>query len=55
MIESFYENVVSVVEGKAEQIVKNEEVLRVLELMETIFKSDEMNEVIKDFDAVRSI
>jgi predicted dehydrogenase len=55
MRESFYENVVSVVEGKAEPIVKNEEVLRILKLMETIFKSAEMNEVIKDCDGVRSI
>ncbi|WP_040206056.1 Gfo/Idh/MocA family protein [Neobacillus jeddahensis] len=49
-MESFYENVVSVVEGSAEPIVKNEEVLRVLQLMETIFKSAETNEVIKDFE-----
>ncbi|WP_160723825.1 Gfo/Idh/MocA family protein [Bacillus sp. USDA818B3_A] len=52
--ESFYENVISVVEGKAEPIVKNGEVLRVLRLMETIFKSAEINEVIKDFDLVPS-
>ncbi|PLS03214.1 Gfo/Idh/MocA family protein [Neobacillus cucumis] len=52
--ESFYENVISVVEGTEEPIVKNEEVLRVLRLMETIFKSAEKNEVIKDFDAVPS-
>lgn len=52
-MESFYENVVSVVEGTSEPIVKNEEVLRVLQLIETIFKSAETNEVIKDFDSVR--
>ncbi|MBM7650809.1 Gfo/Idh/MocA family protein [Neobacillus cucumis] len=51
-MESFYENVVSVVEGSAEPIVKNEEVLRVLRLMETIFKSAETNQVIQDFDLV---
>jgi len=34
--------------------VKNEEVLRVLRLMETIFKSAETNQVIKDFDLVPS-
>lgn len=53
-MESFYENVVSVVAGNAEPIVKNEEVLRVLRLMETIFKSAETNQVIKDFDLVPS-
>jgi scyllo-inositol 2-dehydrogenase (NADP+) len=53
-MESFYDNVVSVVEGKAEPIVKNDEVLRVLQLIETIFKAAEMNEVIKDFDKTRS-
>lgn len=54
VMESFYENVISLVEGKAEPIVKNEEVLRVLQLMETIFKSAETNEVIKDFDNITS-
>jgi len=50
LTESFYENVISVVEGIAEPIVKNEEVLRVLRLMETIFNAAESNEVMKDFD-----
>lgn len=50
--QSFYDNFVSVIEGKAEPIVKNEEVMRVLHLMETIFKAAETNEVIKDFDLV---
>lgn len=49
-MESFYSNVVSVIEGKAEPIVKNEEVLRVLQLIETIFIAAERNEIIKDFD-----
>ncbi|NRD77937.1 Gfo/Idh/MocA family oxidoreductase [Bacillus sp. BRMEA1] len=53
-MESFYDNVISVVEGKAEPIIKNEEVLRVLRLMETIFISAETNEIIKDFDYVNS-
>ncbi len=53
LMESFYDNVISVVEGNTEPIVKNEEVLRVLQLMETIFKSAEKNEVIKDFDSIR--
>jgi hypothetical protein len=50
-MESFYENVISVIEEKAEPIVKNTEVLRVLKLIETIFKAAETNEVIKDFDS----
>ncbi|WP_066250952.1 Gfo/Idh/MocA family protein [Neobacillus drentensis] len=50
-MESFYDNVVSVIEGKAKPIVKNTEVLRVLQLIETIFKAAERNEVIKDFDS----
>lgn len=49
-MESFYDNVVSVIEGKAEPIVKNEEVLRVLRLIETIFKAAETNEIIKNFE-----
>lgn len=49
-MESFYDNVVSVIEDKAEPIVKNEEVLRVLKLIETIFKAAETNEVMKDFE-----
>jgi scyllo-inositol 2-dehydrogenase (NADP+) len=53
-MESFYDNVISVVEGTSEPIVKNDEVLLVLRLMETIFKSAETNEVIKFFDHVPS-
>jgi predicted dehydrogenase len=53
-IESFYDNVISVIEGKAEPIVKNTEVLRVLRLIETIFKAAEANEVMKDFDAYKA-
>ncbi|WP_144554298.1 Gfo/Idh/MocA family protein [Bacillus sp. X1(2014)] len=53
-MESFFENVISVIEGKADPIVKNTEVLRVLRLIETIFKAAEMNEVIKDFDLYKA-
>ena len=52
LTEDFYSNVVSVIEGKAEPIVKNDEALRVLHLIETIFKAVETNEVIKDFDLI---
>jgi scyllo-inositol 2-dehydrogenase (NADP+) len=54
-MESFYENVISVIEGKAEPIVKNEEVLHVLKLMETIFLAAEKNEVIKNFDSTNGL
>ncbi|MGN7357979.1 Gfo/Idh/MocA family protein [Paenibacillus sp. SAF-054] len=47
---SFYDNFAAVVEGTAEPIVKNSEVLRVLNLIENIFKSARTREVIKDFD-----
>ncbi|WP_062351365.1 Gfo/Idh/MocA family protein [Bacillus kwashiorkori] len=46
-MESFYDNFLSVVEGKSAPIVQNEEVLRILKLMETIFESAKKNEVIK--------
>lgn len=44
--ESFYENLVAVIEGKAEPAVKNEEVHRVLVLIETIFEAAETKTVI---------
>jgi scyllo-inositol 2-dehydrogenase (NADP+) len=47
---SFYENVFAVIDEKAEPVVKNTEVLRVLRLIETIFIAAETNEVVKDFD-----
>jgi len=47
---SFYDNFADVLEGKADPIVKNAEVLRVLNLIEAIFKAGETNEVVKDFD-----
>lgn len=48
--DGFYSNFVAVIEGKAEPIVKNSEVLRVQNLIEAIFAAAEKNEVIKDFD-----
>lgn len=45
--QDFYDNLVSVIEGRTEAIVKNHEVLRVLKLMEIIFESAEKNEVVK--------
>ncbi|MFX3623120.1 MAG: Gfo/Idh/MocA family protein [Ectobacillus sp.] len=53
-MESFYDNVIAMVGENAEPIVKNEEVLRVMRLIETIFKAAETNEIIKDFDKTKS-
>ncbi|MGN7763751.1 Gfo/Idh/MocA family protein [Paenibacillus sp. 22594] len=47
---SFYTNFADVIEGKAEPIVKNAEVMRVLKLIEAIFAAAETNQTIKDFD-----
>ncbi|WP_379153013.1 Gfo/Idh/MocA family protein [Paenibacillus sp. sgz5001063] len=47
---SFYSNFADVIEGKAEPIVKNTEVMRVLKLIEAIFESAETNQTVKDFD-----
>ena len=45
-IKDFYKNVMSTIEGKSVIAVKNEEVLRVMELMEVIFESARLNQVI---------
>ncbi|MRN52375.1 Gfo/Idh/MocA family protein [Paenibacillus monticola] len=47
---SFYDNFVAVIEGKAEPIVTNAEVLRVLNLIEVIFEAAETHQVVQDFD-----
>jgi len=44
--QSFYENFVSVLEGKSEIAIKNDEVHRVLVLIETIFEAAETKSVI---------
>ncbi|MFD2615903.1 Gfo/Idh/MocA family protein [Terrilactibacillus laevilacticus] len=49
---SFYDNFAAVINDKSEPIVKNEEVYRVLVLIEAIFKAAETGEVIKDFDVL---
>jgi predicted dehydrogenase len=45
-IKDFYKNVISAIEGKEEIIVKNTEVMRVMKLMETIFESVKLQQVI---------
>lgn len=47
---SFYDNFANVLEGSAEPIVKNDQVLRVLSLIEAIFEGARTGETIKDFD-----
>ncbi|ASA21149.1 Gfo/Idh/MocA family oxidoreductase [Paenibacillus donghaensis] len=51
---SFFDNFADVIEGTAEPIVKNAEVLRVQHLIEAIFAAAEKNEVIKNFDLYTS-
>lgn len=51
---SFYDNFAAVVKGTAEPIVKNEEVLRVLNLIEAIFEAGRTHQVVKDFDMYTS-
>ncbi|MEC0306431.1 Gfo/Idh/MocA family oxidoreductase [Paenibacillus lautus] len=47
---SFFDNFAAVIQGKAEPIVKNEEVLRVLNLIEAVFESARTGATLKDFD-----
>ncbi|MGM1045923.1 Predicted dehydrogenase [Paenibacillus uliginis N3/975] len=47
---SFFDNFAAVIEGKSEPIVKNEEVLRVLNLIDAVFESGRTGETLKDFD-----
>ncbi|WP_410767773.1 Gfo/Idh/MocA family protein [Fontibacillus sp. BL9] len=47
---SFYDNFAAVIEGTDEAIVRNDEVLRVLNLIEAIFRSGRTGKTVKDFD-----
>lgn len=47
---SFFDNFAAVIQGEAEPIVKNEEVMRVLNLIEAVFESARTGETLKDFD-----
>ena len=46
-VHEFYENFSLAVDGKAEQLVKHDEVLRVMRVMEAAFKSDELGTPVK--------
>lgn len=48
--QSFYGNFVATLEGKSAQLVKNDEVYRVLRLIETIFEAAEKREVLKGLE-----
>lgn len=48
-IRDFYQNVVETIEGKTEIIVKNDEVMRVMKLLEACIESHELNQVV-DFE-----
>ena len=45
----FYKNVIATLDGKAAQIVKNDQVMRIMKLMEAAFLSDKLNQVV-DFE-----
>ena len=45
-VRDFYRNVVAAIEGKAEQLVKHAEMMRVMRLMEALFRSAETHEVV---------
>ena len=46
-VHDFYRNYVAAIDGKAEQLIKNTEVRRVLRVMETAFVSSEESRVVK--------
>lgn len=49
-IREFYRNVINTINGENEQLIKHEELMRVMKLMEAIFESGENNLVIRDFE-----
>ncbi|WP_410511482.1 Gfo/Idh/MocA family oxidoreductase [Paenibacillus sp. BR2-3] len=51
---SFFDNFTAVIEGTAEPIVNNAEVLRVLKLIDAVFEAGRTNAVVKDFDLYES-
>lgn len=49
-LKDFYRNVISAISGKAEQLIRHDELMRVMKLMEALFESAEKNVVITDFE-----
>jgi len=46
-IHDFYKNVVAVIEGREEPLIKHEELMRCMKLMEAAFESDRQNQTVK--------
>ncbi len=49
-VRDFYRNMVKAIAGEEEQLIRHDELMRVMKLMEAIFESGEKNIVIKDFE-----
>lgn len=49
-VRDFYRNVIAAINGAETQLIKHDELMRVMKLMEAIFESAEKNVVIKDFE-----
>ena len=49
-INDYYYNVMAAIRGEEEQLIKHDEVMRVMKLMEALFESAEQNKVITDFE-----
>ena len=45
-IKDFYRNVMAAIEGREEQLIKHDELLRVMRVMETALRSAELNQVL---------
>ena len=49
-VRDFYRNVAKAIHGEEPQLIKHDELMRVMKLMEAIFESAEENKVITDFE-----
>ncbi len=49
-VRDFYRNVIRAAHGEEAQLIKHEELMRVMKLMEAVFESAEQNKVITDFE-----
>ena len=45
-VHDFYRNVCLAIDGKAEQLIKHDEVMRVMKIMEAAFRSDELGQIV---------
>ena len=51
-VHEFYRNVCLAIDGKAEQIVKHNQLMRVMKIMEAAFRSDELGRPVEIDDAI---